>query len=157
MGKSSKTSADSVTPVVSDASRPGRLRTVNSLWRRHRWLRWSVYGLALGLVAWSLWLLYNHPPGPDSLWPSCFFQRHTGLYCPGCGNTRALYALLHGDLATTFSRNALFVPTLILLPFLLGSKKVRHSPLVGWSVAIAYILFAILRNLPWYPCTLLAP
>ncbi len=28
----------------------------------------------------------------------CAFHQMTGLYCPGCGGTRAFYALLDGDL-----------------------------------------------------------
>ena len=28
--------------------------------------------------------------------PPCSFHRMTGFYCPGCGGTRAVYALLHG-------------------------------------------------------------
>lgn len=31
-----------------------------------------------------------------SIWP-CFFNELTGLPCPGCGMTRAVSALLHGD------------------------------------------------------------
>ncbi len=30
--------------------------------------------------------------------PPCVFLRLTGLYCPGCGGTRACIALLHGQL-----------------------------------------------------------
>lgn len=29
--------------------------------------------------------------------PPCYFRRLTGLYCPGCGGTRAWAALIHGQ------------------------------------------------------------
>ena len=29
--------------------------------------------------------------------PPCLFYRVSGLYCPGCGGTRAIRALLEGD------------------------------------------------------------
>lgn len=29
--------------------------------------------------------------------PPCFFYEATGYYCPGCGGTRAVIALLHGN------------------------------------------------------------
>ncbi len=37
---------------------------------------------------------------------SCIFHELTGLYCPGCGGTRAFFALLKGDLV----RSLLFHP-----------------------------------------------
>ena len=127
------------------------------VWHERRWLRWSVYALCMAVAVGLLGLLWKYPPGEDSFWPPCFFQRFTGLYCPGCGNTRAMYALLHLDFPTAFSRNLLLVPTLLLLPFLYASKKMRHSWVVGYTVAGCYIVFTILRNLPWYPFNLLAP
>ena len=32
----------------------------------------------------------------------CIFHELTGLYCPGCGGTRALKALLRGDVVLSF-------------------------------------------------------
>ncbi len=44
-----------------------------------------------------------------SLWPGCAFRRATGLYCPGCGGTRALAAFLKGDWLSSFLYHP-FVP-----------------------------------------------
>ena len=56
--------------------------------------------LALGLFllagATACVVVLMFPPGsPRTKWlPKCLFHEWTGLYCPGCGGTRALYALL---------------------------------------------------------------
>ena len=52
-----------------------------------------VVGIAGGVV-----LLYVAAPTPDSYFPRCLFHMLTGLHCPGCGSTRCLHALVHGDL-----------------------------------------------------------
>lgn len=38
----------------------------------------------------------------------CVFNRITGLKCPGCGNTRAVKALLRMDIRSAFAHNLLF-------------------------------------------------
>lgn len=62
-------------------------------------------------------LLYRDPPGPHTFYPQCPIFRLTHLYCPGCGATRAIAALLHGRLAEAFHYNALLT---VLLPFLIA-------------------------------------
>ena len=37
-----------------------------------------------------------------SWYPKCDFLSKTGLYCPGCGGTRAVKSLLRGDLIRSF-------------------------------------------------------
>ena len=37
-----------------------------------------------------------------SWFPPCAFFTRTGLYCPGCGGTRALKSLLRGDFIKAF-------------------------------------------------------
>jgi hypothetical protein len=60
-------------------------------------------------------LLYRFPPGENSIYPSCLFHRYLHVFCPGCGTTRALAALLHGHLAEAIHYNPLFVALLPLL------------------------------------------
>ena len=40
----------------------------------------------------------------------CFFYELTDLYCPGCGSSRALSSLLHGDWKGAFTHNVLVLP-----------------------------------------------
>lgn len=53
-------------------------------------------------------VVYNFPPTRYSFYPRCPFYVATHWLCPGCGSTRALYWLLHGDLRTAWHYNALF-------------------------------------------------
>lgn len=41
--------------------------------------------------------------------PACLFDSFLGFRCPGCGSTRALSALLHGDLTAAWRLNPAFV------------------------------------------------
>src|SRR5277367_6162795 len=61
-------------------------------------------------------LVFFFNPATHHFYPVCQFHRLTGLNCPGCGMTRALYALLHGDFITALHDNALFVAGLIIVP-----------------------------------------
>ena len=82
----------------------------------------------------------------------------TGLYCPICGTTRALHELAHGNLIAAFRLNAL-----VVLGFLLGGLIAvcrKRGGLPGWCFRImisAIGLFGIVRNIPLFPFTLLAP
>ena len=69
------------------------------------------------LSLFGMTLLYSFPPSDYGLYPSCLFHRYLHVYCPGCGATRALAALLHGRFAEAIHYNSLFV---VLLPLLLA-------------------------------------
>src|SRR5664279_1548131 len=48
-------------------------------------------------------------PATHGFYPICLFHELTGWNCPGCGGTRSVYALLHGNVALALKDNALFV------------------------------------------------
>lgn len=45
----------------------------------------------------------------------CLFQLTTGFYCPACGGTRALRALLRGDLGMSFQYHPLVLYGIVVL------------------------------------------
>ena len=97
-------------------------------------------------------------PATHQFYPVCQFHRLTGLNCPGCGMTRALYALLHGDFATALRDNALFVFALGALAVRggwFGANKLRgrangefFSAKWLWPLLAVALVFTVLRNLP---------
>ena len=113
--------------------------------------------IALAAIAAAV-LLYEFPPERYSFYPACPVFRYLHLYCPGCGSTRALAALLHGNLVEALQYNPLFVA---LLPFVLMFASVVYwsavvkdkvewpqvpKPAVTLLVAVLAV-FAVVRNL----------
>ena len=120
------------------------------------WRKWIVMGLALGGVGLALLVradFHGLPP--------CPLYSTTGILCPGCGITRATRALLLGDVATAFQRNAVAI---ILMPFL-AVVMTREVAAWAWKrpewrsqapgkwgvwIGLVVIVFGILRNLPGF-------
>jgi hypothetical protein len=122
----------------------------------------QAWKLALGTLAvtGAAVVLFLFEPTKVRFYPKCLFHQWTGLSCPGCGATRAMYSLLHGDVVTAFKFNPLL---LILLPLLIWvflrqvvrqtTGQILPSPFdytyVGWAVAGGVIVFGVVRNLPF--------
>lgn len=97
------------------------------------------------------------PAKPGSWLPRCPFNWLTGLDCPACGSTRMVHALLHGDLAAAWHFNAvMLVAGLPLLAWLWfrwfradrdGVATPPVSPLLGRSVLVVGLVWAVARNL----------
>lgn len=88
----------------------------------------------------------------------CMFHVLTGLKCPGCGMTRMLICLSHGDLPGAFRQNAAVFLLLPLAVFLTvrwavryvrtGYKKLnRLDNILIWIMVVVLLAFGILRNL----------
>ena len=141
---------------------PSRLeRIATAVWTKPAWLAPLAI---LGCVAAAFtYVLANDPTDQarDPLGP-CAFKLVTGLDCPGCGGTRMVWYLLHGNLGEAARHH---VVALIAVPFVVyayvawAAKRLfnvkiptrRISGVVIGGYFGAWLAFSVLRNLPWEP------
>ena len=133
--------------------------------------RWALTIAGLAGLSIAAFLLRRADLADPPLWlPRCLFHEATGWHCPGCGNTRAASALLHGDLSEALRQNALFVLVLPFLGFLawrswmgwvypgrLRPLSFRWSDRHTFAVVGFLLVYWVVRNLPWCPFAWLAP
>ena len=109
---------------------------------------------ALGVAA----TVFFFDPATHHFFPGCTFHKLTGLNCPGCGATRSLHALLHGNFQTALRDNALFIAAIIFFTARGGWFVMNHFcrranghffPLKFlWPLLAVAVIFSVLRNLP---------
>ena len=131
-------------------------------WRSRPW----TLALALGLLAAVPVIAFAEPLG--RLLPPCQFHLLTGLHCPGCGATRCVQALGEGDVPRAASLNIAFLGLLVAGSLALVMLAIREwttapralppFPVRGcWWIVGGLLVFGVLRNLPLWPFTWLAP
>ncbi len=129
--------------------------------------RGSAATILAVLAALSAWVLVRNPL-QNAVFPPCPLHAATGLWCPGCGATRASYLLFKGDLAGALHFNGLWV---VLAPFVLyqavsfaaeafGVRWLRRIPLpqpVLAGLLVSVVGFFVVRNLPFEVFEVLNP
>ena len=118
---------------------------------RARVLLAGAAALCVGIV------VYVVDPHQSSHLPPCPFHALTGLFCPGCGSTRAMHHLLHGRVFEALDKNPLFVLSIPFLILLLLRPKLTRVPWISWTATGVVIAFGVLRHLPVPPFTHLTP
>lgn len=116
--------------------------------------------VGLGTVA-ALGYLFAVDPNEPGHYPLCPTQALLGVDCPGCGLTRATYALLHGDVPTALDHNVLVIAiwiagiagwTLWLVRAVQGrtpARTARASALqsrLAMLALVGLVAFGIVRN-----------
>lgn len=126
---------------------------------------WTLLGSLVFLAGIAAFLLQSKLLG---LMPPCMFHKFTGLHCPGCGGRRCMIMLAEGRIADAFQMNALvifivlgfgvFFLRQIVLEWKLGYvPQTILAPKYAWAIVWCIIGFWVLRNVPMWPFTLLAP
>jgi hypothetical protein len=120
------------------------------------WVGLLLATLALGGGA----VVFFFNPATHRFYPVCTFHQLTGLNCPGCGMTRAVYALVHGNFSAALRDNALLVFALagLALRGLWVMWRKGSTATVGeflpakflWPLLVVALAFTVLRNLPMF-------
>ena len=117
---------------------------------------------ALGLVVLLWYAMYRKGIQPETivrLFPPCVFHSLTGLYCPGCGGTRAILELLRGHILLSLSYHPIVVYTVGLYGWYLFTNTMewlsqgklsigsRYHRWYGIAAVILVIENCLLRNI----------
>lgn len=144
---------------------PGRFTAfMLRLWERTP--RWAAPVAILACFAGAAgYVLATDPTDAAGDAPStCLVKLTTGFDCPGCGGTRAFYYLLQGNLPAAARHHLLFVfavPFLVYLYAAWATQRVfgrklpalNLPPLAIGLFLVGWLVFSVLRNLPWAPFT----
>lgn len=124
--------------------------------REHRKEETALFytGWAIVFLMCLLLILYRLLPLPyDKLMAPCVLHSISGLYCPGCGGTRAILALLNGHVITSFICHPLVPYTAITGGWFLISQSIerisKRRVLIGMKFHDAYVwaaLFIVVIN-----------
>jgi len=156
-GRAASPPATTGAPVHGPACAHGRVAAPTA--KRVAATRGSAAIVLAVLTGLSVLVLVRNPL-ENTVFPPCPLHVTTGLWCPGCGATRASYLLLHGDVAGALHFNGLWV---VLAPFVVyqvasfvaesfGLRWLRRIPM-SQAVTVALLAsmagFFLVRNLPF--------
>ena len=123
-----------------------------------------VVGIILAAIAIVIAVLFAlFPERFAMLRFPCVFHEITGLYCPGCGGTRAVKALLGGHIITSFVYNPIVLYGAVMYIGFMGSqllerltkgkvKGLKYRHLYLWIALVIVVVNCLVRNVLLIKC-----
>lgn len=86
------------------------------------------------------WIIPNLPPS------ECLFLKFFGIYCPGCGGTRALITFLHGEFFRSFCFHPFIMYVFVMYMWFMISHTLEklHVPYIKGLLFKEWILYGSL-------------
>ncbi len=136
-------------------------RIITAIWTKPAWLAPLAILMCVGAAFTYVLAFDPTDQRRDPLGP-CAFKAITGYDCPGCGGTRMVYYLLHGNLGEAARHHVIAliaVPVVVYYFVAWAARRVSalrlpipHIPGKAWGAYLAaWLVFSVARNLPWEP------
>lgn len=112
--------------------------------------------IAIGAIVFGL---YRAGVLPTIHMAPCMIHAMTGYYCPGCGGTRATYALLHGKITTSLYYHPIVVYGVVVGGWFMISQTIErisrgkihigmhYRDLYLWIALVIAIVNCLVKNL----------
>ena len=91
-----------------------------------------ILAFVLGLAWKNGYFLWIFPPD------GCTLHNLTGYYCPGCGGTRAIHALLHGHIMRSFFYHPIVVYTAVFFGWFMLSQTIEKASRGRFAIGMHY-------------------
>lgn len=106
------------------------------------------FGIAAGIFIWC----YFQGMFPKLFVTECIWYQNFGIYCPGCGGTRAVKALFEGKFLLSLWYHPLVLYSIVLYGIFIVSQTfakitryryTRGVPFYNWYLYVAVIILAV--------------
>jgi len=148
-----------------------KMKILKKMQKKHKKIIVGILFPILVILLGFLVILYDPSNAKErTVYLPCVINEITGLECPGCGGTRAIYELLHFRFLKALSNNIFTILFIVpvtgyalareYLNYLFEREVLPVPRSKNWMIVLLIILFAIftiLRNIPISPFNWLAP
>lgn len=110
----------------------------------------TVIGCLIYLILMASYYIVYRLTGEGN---SCYMFEHFHIYCPGCGGTRAITALLNLDIITASRNNLLlilYLPVIAVITMRLLTDRLNYSKFGIITLIITTVLFTVIRNIDYF-------
>ncbi len=149
-------------PGVIDLHPPDTTGALSGAQVRRRWAVAAPIACGCAVAGLAAVVAFGDSSGSGLHLPACPLYEMTGLWCPGCGMTRATNAVLRADFAAAFGFNLffpLFLGAIVVGWFAWLRRCLGRAPLIAFSrmpmwipitLGASLILFGVIRNVPGF-------
>ena len=112
-------------------------------------MKYSIPSIALLIVIVLVFAYYNFPSWMDYS-PRCAIKYFTGFSCPSCGNQRALFYILHGNIreAAFCNLGNIYIVICGVLAGVMRLMKMRKIDIyLFYFLFTGYFVWFVLRNI----------